>query len=88
MFNFHMNSFDAIIENKADFIIKRKDITFKNITKSTANQNKNHKLHMFLEIRHQQNPFKDLKRATSKKIKRLGNEIILQSFIKDIFALI
>ena len=43
---------------------------------------------MFLEIRHQQNPFKDLKRATSKKIKRLGNEIILQSFIKDIFALI
>ena len=35
MFNFHMNSFDAIIENKADvFIIKRKDITFKNATKS------------------------------------------------------
>ena len=35
MFNFHMNSFDTIIENKADFfIIKRKDITFKNVTKS------------------------------------------------------
>ena len=36
MFNFHMNSFDAIIENKADFIIKQKDITFKNITKSNC----------------------------------------------------
>ena len=35
MFNFHMNSFDMIIENKADFfIIKHKDITFKNVTKS------------------------------------------------------
>ena len=35
LFNFHMNSFDMIIENKADFfIIKRKDITFKNVTKS------------------------------------------------------
>ena len=34
MFNFHMNSFDPIIENKPDFfIIKRKDITFKNVTK-------------------------------------------------------
>ena len=30
-----MNSFDMIIENKADFfIIKHKDITFKNVTKS------------------------------------------------------
>ena len=32
MFNFHMNSFDTIIENYADFfIIKKKDITFKNV---------------------------------------------------------
>ena len=32
MFNFHMNSFDTIIENYADlFIIKNKDITFKNV---------------------------------------------------------
>ena len=32
MFNFYMNSFDTIIENYADFfIIKKKDITFKNV---------------------------------------------------------
>ena len=38
MFNFHMNSFDAIIENKADFfIVKRKDITFKMLQNRTAN---------------------------------------------------
>ena len=35
MFNFHMNSFDTIIENKAGFfIIKSKGINFKNVTKS------------------------------------------------------
>ena len=32
LFNFYMNSFDTIIENYADFfIIKKKDITFKNV---------------------------------------------------------
>ena len=37
MFNFHVNSFDAIIENKADFFItKRKNIAFKNVTKSNC----------------------------------------------------
>ena len=35
MFNFHMNNFDTIIENKADFfIIKSKGTNFKNVTKS------------------------------------------------------
>ena len=68
MFSFHMNSFDAVMENKADFfIIKRKDIT-KNITKSD-DQNKKRKLSMFLEIKHQRNPFKNLKRAHQRKLK-------------------
>ena len=46
MFNFHLNRFDAIIENKADFfIIKRKDIAFKNVTKSNCESDIN-KIHL------------------------------------------
>ena len=39
-------------------------------------------LPFILLIRHQQNLFKDVKRASSEKIKRLGNGIILQSIKK------
>ena len=66
-----MNSFGTIFENKADFfIIKIKDIPFEN-----ENQNKKHKLPICLLIRHQQNPFIDVKRASSKKIKGWGMEL-------------
>ena len=41
---------------------------------------------MFLEIKHQQNPFKDLKRASSKKIKGWGMELFY-SLLSKISAL-
>ena len=41
----------------------------------TENQNKKHKLPICLLIRHQQNPFIDVKRASSKKIKGWGMEL-------------
>ena len=38
-------------------------------------QNKKHMLPFILLIRHQQNPFKDIKRASSEKIKGWGMEL-------------
>ena len=38
-------------------------------------QNKKHMLPFILLIRHQQNPFKDVKRASSEKIKGSGMEL-------------
>ena len=45
------------------------------ILNRTENQNKKHKLPIRLLIRHQQNPFINVKRASSKKIKGWGMEL-------------
>ena len=62
-------------ENKADFfIIKNKNITFKNVQSNWQLKTRN-MLPFILLIRHQQNPFKNVKRASSEKIKGWGMEL-------------
>ena len=70
-----MNSFGTIFENKADFFISKLRISLLKMLNRTENQNKKHKLPICLLIRHQQNPFIDVKRASSKKIKGWGMEL-------------
>ena len=62
-------------ENKADFfIIKNKNITFKNVQSNWQLKTRN-MLPFILLIRHQQNPFKNVKCASSEKIKGWGMEL-------------
>ena len=72
----HLAKLITIIENKVDFFsIKNKNITSENVKIELRIKNKKHMLPFILLIRHQQNQSKDVKHASSEKIKGWGMEL-------------